>query len=49
VLPENIENSLRSGTSSSLSLYLNGTTVNAQTQALLQIAIINFASTIANP
>jgi hypothetical protein len=49
VLPENCDSSLRSGTTPSLSLFLNGTTVNVQTQALLQIDIINHVRAIANP
>jgi hypothetical protein len=48
-IPENFDDSLRSGISPSISLYLNGSVVNAQTQALLQIDIINFARAIASP
>ena len=49
VLPENFDSNVRLGSSPSLSLYLNGTIVNAQTQTLLQIAIVNFARAIASP
>lgn len=49
VLPENFDNNVRAGSSPTLSLYINGTIVNAQTQALLQMAIINLARTIASP
>jgi ABC-2 type transport system permease protein len=48
-LPGNLDSSLRSGTTPSLSLYLNGTMVNTQTQELLQIAIVNFTRAIASP
>jgi hypothetical protein len=49
VLPENLDSNLRSGRAPAVSLYLNGTTVNTQTQELLQVAIINFARAIASP
>lgn len=49
VLPEDFDTNLKSGKTPALVLYLNGTIVNTQTQALLKIAIINFARAIANP
>jgi ABC-2 type transport system permease protein len=49
VLPENFDASLRAGTTPSLSLYLNGSTVTQQTKALLKTAIINYARAIASP
>lgn len=49
VLPVNFEDSLRAGSIPSLSLFLNGTSVNAQTAALLQTAIVNYARAIASP
>jgi hypothetical protein len=48
ILPENFDGSLKSGNHSSLTLYFNGTTVNTQTEALLQTAILEYARTIAN-
>jgi ABC-2 type transport system permease protein len=49
ILPANFDSSLRAGNRPALSLFLNGSTVNAQTEALLQTAIINYARAIANP
>jgi ABC-2 type transport system permease protein len=49
IIPSNFDSSLRSGDRSVLSLFLNGSTVNAQTEALLQTAIINYARAIAAP
>jgi ABC-2 type transport system permease protein len=49
ILPANFDSSLRAGVRPGLSLFLNGSTVNAQTEALLQAAIINYARTTANP
>ena len=49
ILPANFDSDLRAGNRPALSLFLNGSTVNAQTEALLQTAIINYARTIANP
>lgn len=49
ILPEDFEDSLEAGNPPLISLYLNGSMVNAQTQALLQIDIINYARAIANP
>jgi len=48
ILPNNFDSSLKSGNHPTLSLYFNGTTVNAQTEALLQTTILEYARTIAN-
>jgi len=49
ILPEDFEDSLQAVKPPLISLYLNGSMVNAQTQALLQIDIINYARAIADP
>jgi ABC-2 type transport system permease protein len=49
VIPENFDKSLSSGATPAVSLYLNENKVNAQTEALLQSAIINYARAIAAP
>jgi ABC-2 type transport system permease protein len=49
IVPANFDSPLRAGNRPVLSLFLNGSTVNAQTEALLQTAIINYARAIANP
>ncbi len=49
VLPAHFEQDLQTGSTPSLSLYLNGTSVNPQTEALLQATIINYARSVASP
>jgi ABC-2 type transport system permease protein len=49
IVPANFDRDLRAGNRPALSLFLNGSTVDAQTEALLQTAIINYARAIANP
>jgi ABC-2 type transport system permease protein len=49
ILPANFDSSLRAGNRPAMSLFLNGSSVNAQTEALLQTAIINYARATANP
>jgi ABC-2 type transport system permease protein len=49
ILPTNFDSGLRAGTRPTLGLFLNGSSVNAQTEALLQSAIINHARATANP
>lgn len=49
ILPANFDSDLRAGNHPAISLFLNGSTVNAKTEALLQTAVINYARAIANP
>jgi ABC-2 type transport system permease protein len=49
IVPKDFDNSLRTGTHPQLQLYLDGKTVSAQTQALIQASIINFSRTLASP
>lgn len=49
VIPPDFESALRAGSLPPISLYLNGSMVNEQTQALLQAGIFNYARAIANP
>jgi ABC-2 type transport system permease protein len=48
VVPADFDNSVRAGTHPQLQLYLNGNTVNAQTEALIQAAITNYGRALAN-
>ena len=49
VIPPDFESLMRAGSLPVISLYLNGSMVNEQTQALLQGNILNFARAMANP
>jgi ABC-2 type transport system permease protein len=49
IVPADFEKNLRSGTRLQLQLYLNGSTVNAQMEALIQAAINNYSRAVANP
>jgi ABC-2 type transport system permease protein len=48
IVPADFDDSLRSSTHPQLQLYLNGSTVNAQTEALIQAAITNYGRALAN-
>jgi ABC-2 type transport system permease protein len=48
IVPADLDNSLRVGTHPQLQLYLDGKTVNAQTEALIQAAIVNYGRALAN-
>jgi hypothetical protein len=48
IVPADLDSSLRAGTHPQLQLYLNGNTVNAQTEALIQAAIVNYGRALAN-
>jgi ABC-2 type transport system permease protein len=49
IVPAGFDDSLRSGAHPQLQLYLDGSKVNAQTEALLQAAIANYGRSIASP
>jgi ABC-2 type transport system permease protein len=49
IVPAGFDDGLRAGSHPQLQLYLNGDKVNAQTEALIQAAITNYARTLANP
>jgi hypothetical protein len=49
ILPANFDSSLKAGNHTALTMYLDGNTVNAQSEVLLQTAIIDYACTLANP
>jgi ABC-2 type transport system permease protein len=49
IVPPDFEATLRSGAHSQLQLYLDGSKVNASTEALIQAAIDNYGRTLANP
>ncbi len=48
VVPADFDNGLRAGTHPQLRLYLNGDSLNAQTEALVQAAIANYGRALAN-
>ncbi|MGE5250664.1 MAG: ABC transporter permease [Bacteroidota bacterium] len=49
VLPQGLDAGLRAGARPALSLYLNGSSVKKQAQAMLQTAIVSYARTVASP
>ncbi|MGD0611862.1 MAG: ABC transporter permease [Anaerolineales bacterium] len=49
IVPADFDDSLSSGSRPKLQLYLDGNTVNAQTEALIQAAIANYSRTIVSP
>jgi ABC-2 type transport system permease protein len=49
IVPADFDENLRAGTHPQLQLYLNGSTVNTETEALIEAAIANYGRTVANP
>jgi ABC-2 type transport system permease protein len=49
IIPADLDDGLRSGTRPQLQLYLDGKTVNAKTEALIQAAIANYVRAITSP